>query len=261
MRRTLGNMATALITGASRGLGEEFAWQLATARHDVVLVARDRDRLSSVADTIRGAAGVQAEVLVADLSTTEGLESVADRVADDTSPISLLVNNAGYGLGRGLLSTSWEEEQAALNVLVTATLRLSQVAGRSMTSRGHGAILNVSSVAAHLANSTYAAHKRWVLDFTEALAGQLHGTGVSATAVLPGLVRTEFHDGPDLEFMKSSYPEAAWISAEKVVESALTGVRRKAVVVTPSARYAAGVGLLRMLPKVATRRSAPLRKG
>lgn len=254
-------MATALITGASRGLGEEFAWQLATARHNVVLVARDRDRLSVIADTIRSAAGVEVEVLVADLSTAEGLESVAARVSDDASPVSLLVNNAGYGLGRGLLSTTWEEEDAALQVLVRAPMRLSQAAARAMVGRGHGAILNVSSVAAHLANSTYAAHKRWVLDFTEALAGQLHGTGVSATAVLPGLVRTEFHDGPDLEYMKSEYPDVAWISAEKVVEAALAGVRRRAVVVTPSARYAAGVGLLRMLPKAATRRSAPLRRG
>lgn len=259
-RRTLVRMATALITGASRGLGEEFAWQLATARHDVVLVARDQDRLSEIADTIRGAAGVRAEVLVADLSTDEGIETVAERVGDEASPVSLLVNNAGYGLGRGILSTTWEEERAALDVMVTAPLRLSQVAARAMTARGHGAILNVSSVAAHLSNSTYAAHKRWVLDFTEALAGQLHGTGVSATAVVPGLVRTEFHDGPDLEFMKSEYPGAAWLSAEKVVEAALAGVRRKAVVVTPSARYATGVGLLRMLPKAATRRSNSLRR-
>lgn len=241
-------------------MGEEFAWQLATARHDVVLVARDRDRLSELADTIRGAAGVNAEVLVADLATAEGLEAVAERVADDASPVSLLVNNAGYGLGRGLRSTSWEEERAALDVMVTATLRLSQVAAKAMTERGHGAVLNVSSVAAHLANSTYAAHKRWVLDFTEALAGQLHGTGVSATVVVPGLVRTEFHNGPDLEFMKSEYPDAMWITSEKVVEAALAGVRRKAVIVTPSARYAAGVGILRMLPKAATRRSGSLNR-
>ncbi|MFW2512521.1 SDR family NAD(P)-dependent oxidoreductase [Demequina sp. SO4-13] len=253
-------MATALITGASRGLGEEFAWQLATARHDVVLVARNRDRLSELADTIRGAAGVQAEILVADLSTEEGRAAVAERIGDEASPVSLLINNAGYGLGRGMLSTTWEEERAALDVLVTATLQLSQAAAKSMTSRGHGAILNVSSVAAHLSNSTYAAHKRWVRDFTEALAGQLHGTGVSATALVPGLVRTEFHDGPDLEYMKSEYPDIAWLSSEKVVEAALAGVRRKAIVVTPSARYAAGVGLLRMLPGAATRRSGSLRR-
>jgi len=246
-------MATALITGASRGLGEEFAWALATARHDLVLVARDRDRMSEIADAIRGAAGVEVEILAADLSTDAGLDAVAERVGSEEHPVSLLVNNAGYGLGRGFLDTTWEEEKAALDVLVTAPLRLSQVAARAMVKRGHGAILNVSSVAAHLANGTYAAHKRWVLDFTEALAGQLRGTGVSATAVLPGLVRTEFHDGPDLAHMREGFPELAWLTSEQVVNSALAAVRRQAVVVTPSVRYAAGVKLLNLVPKALTR--------
>lgn len=252
-------MATALITGASRGLGEEFAWQLATARHDLVLVARDRDRMSEIAHTIRSAAGVQVEIVVADLSTEEGMGAVAKRLASQDQPVSLLVNNAGYGLGKGLLHTSWEEEKASLDVLVTAPLRLSQAAARAMVERGHGAILNVSSVAAHLANGTYAAHKRWLLDFTEALAGQLRGTGVSATAVLPGLVRTEFHDGPDLQHMREGFPEMAWLSAEQVVSSALAAVRRQAVSVTPSVRYSAGVKVLNLLPKALTRsaRSRP----
>ena len=246
-------MATALITGASRGLGEEFAWALATARHDLVLVARDRDRMSEIADTIRSAAGVHVEVLPADLSTEEGLDAVAERLADMDRPVSLLINNAGYGLGRGFLNTTWEQEKAAMDVLVTAPLRLSHVAVRAMVERGHGAILNVSSVAAHLANGTYAAHKRWVLDFTEALAGQLRGTGVSATAVVPGLVRTEFHDHPDLNHMREGFPEAAWLTSEQVVNAALAGVRRQAVVVTPSVRYAAGVRLLNLVPKGLTR--------
>lgn len=246
-------MATALITGASRGLGEEFAWALATARHDLVLVARDRDRMSEIADAIRGAAGVQVEILPADLSTTAGMDVVAQRLSSEDQPVSLLVNNAGYGLGRGFLDTTWEQEQAALDVLVTAPLRLSHVAARAMVKRGHGAILNVSSVAAHLANGTYAAHKRWVLDFTEALAGQLRGTGVSATAVVPGLVRTEFHDSPDLAHMREGFPNAAWLTPEQVVSAALAAVRRQAVVVTPSVRYATGVKLLNLVPKSLTR--------
>lgn len=252
-------MATALITGASRGLGEEFAWQLATARHNVVLVARDRDRMSEIADTIRGAAGVEVEVLPADLSTNAGQEAVAERLSSDESPVSLLVNNAGFGLGTSLLETTWEDERAALEVMVTAPLRLSQAAARAMVGRGHGAILNVSSMAAHLANGTYSAHKRWVVGFTEALAMELRDTGVSATVVLPGLVRTEFHDAPELAHMKSSIPEVAWLTADKVVASALAGVRRKAVVVTPSARYAAGSALLNVIPKSIRRRSARVR--
>ncbi|MFV0286582.1 MAG: SDR family NAD(P)-dependent oxidoreductase [Demequina sp.] len=252
-------MATALITGASRGLGEEFAWQLATAKHDVVLVARDRDAMSEIADTIRGAAGVQVEVIAADLSTPDGLETVAQRVADPDRPISLLVNNAGYGLGAEVLDTTWEQEKAALDVLVTATLRLSQVAAKAMAARGHGAILNISSVASHLANTTYAAHKRWVRDFTEALASQLAGTGVTATVVLPGLVRTHFHDAPELAHMRDEFPEVAWLTAEHVVESALAAVRRKAVVVTPSAKYAVAGTLMRVTPSALTRRMRSMR--
>lgn len=252
-------MAIALITGASKGLGEEFAWQLATAKHDVVLVSRDRDALSELAHTIRGAAGVEAEVLAADLSTPEGLEAVAARVADPERPISMLVNNAGFGLGEGLLDTTWEQEKAALDVLVTAPMRLSQVAAKAMSERGHGAIVNISSIAAHLANTSYAAHKRWILDFTQALASQLHGTGVTATAVVPGLVRTHFHDADTLAHMREEYPDLAWLSAEQVVESALAAVRRKAVVVTPSARYAVAGTLARALPSAVTRRMRSMR--
>lgn len=246
-------MATALVTGASAGLGEEFAWQLATAGHDVVLVARSADRLSELAEVIRSATGVGAEVLVADLSTEAGRDAVAVRLADADSPVSMLVNNAGFGLGEGFLHTTWEDERRVLDVMVTATLQLSHIAAQSMSARGHGAIVNISSIAAYLANSTYAAHKRWVLDFTEALAGQLKGTGVSATVVVPGLVRTEFHEAESLAHMKDGYPNAAWLTPETVVSAALAGVRRKQVVVTPSARYLAASGLLRLVPKALTR--------
>jgi hypothetical protein len=242
-----------MVTGASAGLGEEFAWQLATAGHDVVLVARSRDRLSELAEVIRSATGVNAEVLAADLADREQVATVAERLADPHRPVSLLVNNAGFGSGKPFLEESVESELRMLDVLVTATLSLSHAAGHAMVQRGHGAILNVSSIASHLANSTYAAHKRWVVDFTQALAGELSGTGVSATVVVPGLVHTEFHDGDNLEHMKTDYPEALWLTPEKVVTSALAAVRRKQVVVTPSMKYAAAAGLLRVLPSSLTR--------
>lgn len=252
--RSLGHMATALITGASAGLGEEFAWQLATAGHDVVLVARSGDRLSELADVIRSVTGVEAEVLVADLADRDATALVAERLADPEHAVSLLVNNAGFGLGERFVGGDLGAELAMLDVMVTSTLVLSHAAAKAMVARGHGAILNVSSIAAHLANSTYAAHKRWVLDFTQALAADLKGTGVSATVVLPGLVRTEFHDPESLAHMRTDYPDAAWLTPEKVVTSALAAVRRRTTVVTPSARYVAASGLLRVLPKAVTRR-------
>lgn len=252
-------MATAMITGASKGLGEEFAWQLATSGHDVVLTARSQDRLADVAELISSATGVGVETIVADLADPADVETLAARLSDDAHPISLLVNNAGYGIGTGILRSTWEQEQAMLDVLVRAPLRLSQAAVQAMVPRGRGAVLNVASVAAHLANTTYAAHKRWLLDFTQALAGQLRGTGVTATAVIPGLVRTEFHDAPELAPMREQYPDLAWLSAEQVVSAALAGVRRKQVVVTPSLRYSAAVGALRLVPTAWTRGARSVR--
>lgn len=248
-----------MVTGASAGLGEEFAWQLGTAGHDLVVVARSRDRLSELAEVISSATGVAVEVLAADLSTEEGREAVAERLAGDARPVSLLVNNAGFGLGRDFLDTTWEEERALLDVLVTAPARLAHAALPGMVDRGHGAILNVSSLAARLGNSTYAAHKRWLVDFTEALAGQLRGTGVTATVVLPGLTRTEFHDGEELSHYKTDFADAAWLTPETVVTSALAAVRRGAVTVTPSVRYATAGAVAKALPRAMTRRMGSMR--
>lgn len=241
-------MATALITGASSGLGEEFAWNLAAAGRDIVLVARSRDRLSEIADLLAGATGVKVEVLVADLSTPEGTEAVAARLADPDHPIDLLVNNAGFGLRAGFLETTVEEEVAALDVMVRAVLVLAHAAAPAMAARGHGAILNVSSIASWLGNGSYAAHKAWVTSFTEGLAAQLKGTGVSATAVLPGLTHTEFHERADQDDFEE-LPEFAWLEPEQVVSAALAGVRRKQVLVTPSMRYGAVTGIVRVLPR------------
>ncbi|WP_084125261.1 SDR family oxidoreductase [Demequina sp. NBRC 110054] len=247
-------MATALVTGASAGLGEEFAWQLATAGHDVVLVARSRDRLSEIADVIASATGQRAEILAADLTDPEGLELVAARVADPDDPISLLVNNAGFGLGKGFLDSTWEDEKRMLDVLVTAPMRLSHAALPGMIARGHGAILNVASIAAHLGDSTYASHKRWVVEFTQALAGQLADTPVTATVVLPGLVETSFHDSEELVHMRSDFPGMLWLEPEQVVTSALAAVRRGQTVVTPSVLYGVAGAGLRLLPARFTRR-------
>ena len=251
-------MAIALVTGASSGLGEEFAWQLATAGHEVVLVSRSRDRLSEVAQLLTSATGAAAEILAADLTTEEGREAVAERLEARERPVSLLVNNAGFGIGAPVTRSTWEQERALLDIHVTAPLRLTHAALPGMIDRGHGAVLNVASIAAHLANTTYAAHKRWTVEFTHAVAGQLRGTGVTATAVLPGLVRTRFHDGEALRHMREDFPDAAWLDAEHVVASALAAVRRRQTVVTPSARYLLGGAVLRALPRTVTRRGRSL---
>jgi len=214
----------------------------------VVLVARSRDRLSETAEMLAGATGVNVEILAADLSTPEGTQAVATRLADSVHPIDLLVNNAGLGLKRPFLESTVDEEVGALDVMVRAVLILSHAAAGAMVARGHGAILNVSSVATWLGNGTYAAHKAWVTSFTEGLATQLKGTGVSATAVLPGLTHTEFHERAELDAY-DEIPEIAWLEPEYVVAAALAGVRRKQVLVTPSVRNGTMTGVIRVLPR------------
>lgn len=243
-------MGTALITGASAGLGREFAWQLATARHDLVLVARDAERLERLAARLRAAAGVRVEVLPADLADREALERVADRLRQRERPVGLLVNNAGYALNQPFVTGDLAAQEGSLDVMVRAVLVLSRAATEPMVRRGRGAILNVSSVAALMASSTYSSHKAWVRTFTEGLAVELHGTGVTATVVCPGLTRTEFHRRAGIRDVRS---DLAWLRPEDVVSRALADVRRGAVISTPSARYLAASAVLRLLPRRAVR--------
>jgi len=265
---TLWYMGTALITGASSGIGLEFAWQLATARNDLVLVARNRERLEQVAAAIRAAAGVKVEVLPADLANPADVARVAERLrvakpqmpsnpaevglapGQTQGPVGLLVNNAGFGTGQALLGGDIEAEIQAINVMVTAVMVLSQAAAEQMVARGRGAIINVGSIAALTAGGTYAAAKAWVRTFTESLATELAGTGVTATVVAPGLTRTEFHErsGIDAEF-----PGFAWLNPAQVVAESLADVRRGAVHSTPSRRYKAAAAVLRAAPRGAIR--------
>lgn len=244
-------MGTALVTGASAGLGLEFAWQLATARHDVVLVARDAERLERLAGQLRAAAGVRAEVLPADLSVRADVERVAERLRATERPVGLLVNNAGFGIGQPFVGGDLARHEQGLDVMVRAVMVLSHAATEQMVPRGRGAILNVSSVAALVANGTYSADKAWVRVFTEALAVELKGTGVTATALCPGFVHTEFHDRADLD--RDALPQVAWLNAEQVVAAALADVRRGVVISTPSLRYSLVSGVARLLPRAAVR--------
>ncbi|MDR2379716.1 MAG: SDR family NAD(P)-dependent oxidoreductase [Bifidobacteriaceae bacterium] len=244
-------MGTALITGASAGLGEEFAWQLATLRHNLVLVARDATRLEQLAAKLRSAAGVRVEVLPADLAKERDLNKVVARLKAAQRPVGLLVNNAGFGIRETLLDAPIKDLVAMEKVMIHAVLVLSVTAAKAMVPRGRGAILNVSSIAAYMASGGYAADKAWVLAFTEGLAVELKGTGVTATAVLPGLTRTEFHARAGLDYL--SYPSFAWLTAADVVSRALSDVRRGAVLSTPSARYGVLGQLLRLLPRFAVR--------
>ncbi|WP_265520199.1 SDR family NAD(P)-dependent oxidoreductase [Oerskovia flava] len=244
-------MATALITGASAGLGLEFAWQLATARHDLVLVARDAERLERLARQIHAAAGVRVEVLPADLTLPDDVARVAERLATTERPVGLLVNNAGYTTHQRFVGGDIDAEVGALDVMVRAVMVLSHAAAGQMAARGRGAILNVASVAALTAGGTYAAAKAWVRTFTEALAVELRGTGVTATVLCPGFTHTEFHERAGID--KDRLPAVAWLDADAVVATALADVRRGVVISTPSVRYRVASGVLRAMPRFAVR--------
>lgn len=242
---------TALVTGATAGIGHEFATQLAARGHDLVLVARDTARLEETAGRLRAAYGIEVEVLTADLSDRAQTEVVAARLAEVDRPVDLLINNAGFGLNARFLDVDVAAEEESLDVMCRAVLVLTHAAARAMVSRGSGRIINISSVASFIAASPYSAAKAWVTVFTESLTHQLAGTGVSATVVCPGFVRTEFHQRAEMD--TRSLPKALWLSASDVVREALADAERGVVVSIPSRRYRAVVMLLRVLPRAVAR--------
>ena len=274
-------MGTALVTGATSGLGEEFCWQLAAGGHDLVLVARREQVLEALADKLRNVAGVGAQVIAADLSTPEGVAAVSRRldVGDQDGPcgtdgdpggargtegacrgtrgsaggtgegperpVDLLVNNAGFGLGRAFVDNSVANEERGLDVMVRAVMVLSHHAARSMRSRGRGAVLNIGSVASRTGGGTYSAHKAWVVAFTEGLSEELAGTGVSATVVCPGPVATSFFANAGIDLGG----RLAVATPERVVADALQAVRAGRVQTTPTLTYKAAMAAMKVAPR------------
>jgi len=239
----------ALVTGATAGLGAEFARQLADRAYDLVLVARDAARLRGMAAALPGA---RVEVLPADLSTDIGCTKVAERL--ERPDVDLLVNNAGLGLYAPFGAADLAAEEYQLDVNVRAVLRLTHAAVRSMTGRGSGLIVNVSSMAGFVpraGNATYAASKAWVTSFSEGLGLQLAGSGVSVTAVCPGFVRTEFHQRAHADM--SHVPSRMWLSADQVVGEALDAAFAGRPLSVPSRRYQAMYVASRALPRPVVR--------
>lgn len=240
-------MARALVTGSTSGLGLEFAWQLAGTGHDLVLVSRDEDRLRAVTAQIRDVHQVEVEVLAADLADREQLERVAIRLTDPVDRIDLLVNNAGYGLRGGFLEVGIEDHEKQMDTLMRAVLVLSHAAARTMVQRRRGAILNVSSLAGYTTAGPYAASKSWVTVFTESLAMELEGTGVTATALLPGFVQTEFHERAGMAM--DGLPRITWLKAPYVVEQALKDTAKGTVLSIPSVKYRTAGEFSRLAPR------------
>jgi short-subunit dehydrogenase len=230
-------MTTALITGATSGLGRGFAEALAAEGHHVVLVARNRERLDALATHLTTNYGIVADVLAADLSVPGPRGKVEKRLRSQDDPVSILVNSAGFGVRQRFVGGDLADEQLMLDVLVTAPMRLTHAVVPGMVERGGGAIINISSVDGWMANSTYSAAKAYVTTFTEGLASELAGTGVSATAVCPGLTHTEFHQRADMDV--SQFPEFMWLSVDQVVKQALRDAKKGRAISVAGRQYQA----------------------
>ena len=227
------SVSRALITGASSGIGEVYARRLAARGADLVLVARRADRLEALAGELEQQ-GVSVEVLDADLTDDDELVTVADRVAAVEAPVDLLVNNAGFGVTGVFAELPVARQMAMVELNVGALVRLTHAALGAMVGRGAGAIVNVSSLAAFQPmahTATYAATKAFVLSFTEAVAEEARGSGVSLQVLCPGLTRTEFHTANDFDV--AWIPQLAWQSAEQVVDASLAALGGRRVVVVP----------------------------
>jgi uncharacterized protein len=246
-------MSTALVTGATAGIGLEFAHQLAARGHDLVIVARDADRLEGVAADLKAAHGVAVEVLAADLTDLGQLARVEERLADRGRPVDVLVNNAGFGLKGAFLDNPIEIEQAQQDVLVRAVLRLTHAALGGMVERGSGGVINVSSVAAFLPRGTYSAAKAWVNSFSAWAHNEYAARGVTVMALCPGFVKTEFHERLGVNRDESA-PKVLWLEPDRLVRDALTDFDKGKAMSIPSKRYKAIVAASRAVPRPALQR-------
>jgi len=239
---------TALVTGASSGIGAAFARRLAGEGYDVVLVARRQERLEALADEIGKAHSVKAEVLAADLAKAADVERVEERIRA-CSALEMLVNNAGFGTVGFFADVDLRKHLDMIHVHVLASVRFTHAALSGMIARKRGAVINVSSGAAYLAMPnavTYCATKMFLVTFAEALAKELANTGVRVQTVCPGFTYTEFHDTPEFtDFSRDDVSKGLWMSADDVVGESLTALDAGRVICIPGRKNRLFLGLQR----------------
>jgi short-subunit dehydrogenase len=224
---------TALITGATAGIGASYAKQLAAKGADLVLVARDVTRLEGLANELKANHNINVEILQADLSDRGQLDKVCERVAQND--IDLVVNNAGFGIKQPFVGGTIEAEQNLLDVLVTAVMRITHSAMPGLITRDRGGVINVSSVAGWMSSGTYSSAKAWVTSFSEALATLHKESNVHVLALCPGYTRTEFHSRADMEV--KTIPNWMWLDVDAVVAKSLKDFEKRKPISVPGLQY------------------------
>jgi uncharacterized protein len=246
---------SALVTGASSGIGREIARQVAARGADLVVVARRGDALATLAQQVRSRYGRTVEVLVADLIDPADLARVEDRIADPARPVDLVVNNAGFGGSGRFSEMPIDREDAEVRLNVLAVLRLSHAALATMVPRGCGGLLNVGSLAGFQplpGSATYAATKAFVQSLTESLHEEVRGTGVHVTVLSPGFTRTSFLGAADVGNRR--LPGFVLTDAAMVAQAGLDAVGRNEAVCVPGLAYRAAGAMSGVLPRGLLRR-------
>jgi short-subunit dehydrogenase len=240
----------AVVTGASAGIGKEFSERLAARGHDLILVARDGNRLEALRAELEHRHGVAVDVFPADLTLDDDVSRLAGLVAG-VARLTVLVNNAGFGTRGTLADASPSRQEAMLRLHTMAPMRLTQAALPVLLRNRRGAIVNVSSVASFAysaGNVNYCATKAYLTNFSEGLGAELRGTGVRVQALCPGFTRSEFHQRMDAD--TGGIPSWMWMRAGPVVEASLRNLERRGpVVCIPGLRNKFAVFLLRHVPR------------
>ncbi len=227
---------TALITGASSGIGAAFARHLGARGYRLILVARREERLLDLSREIKDKYHTSSEIIVSDLSRADGMARVEKKISK-LKNLAMLVNNAGFGTTGKFYQIDLDKQIEMINLHVTASVRLCRAVLPQMIANGHGSIINVSSIAAYLpsnGNANYCASKAYLKVFSEALQTELQNTGIRVQALCPGLTYTEFHDTPEYhEFKRSRFPRILWMSAEELVSRSLKALKKNRVTYIP----------------------------
>jgi short-subunit dehydrogenase len=230
---------TALVTGASAGIGKAFAEELARRDFDLVITSRRLERLSDLKRELCDRHGVRVEVIASDLALPDAPQALFDEITRRHVTVDMLVNDAGYGLGVKYLQTSWQQQADFIQVLVTAAAHLTHLFVPGMVERGWGRIINVASLVGLLpggpGSTLYAAAKAFMIKFTESLSLELAATGVSATAVCPGFTLSEFHDVNGTRSRVQKMPRGVWMDAHTVASQGIDAAMAGRVVVVNGA--------------------------